>query len=163
MVSRFRQKESSFYLDCMRSVWMRNEIMKNIEKHTITENRKKIISEIKFDTFIMSNSYSLEINNENVSEQLKNPNTICIVFKNCEITELRINNVYRGNIIFENCEIDKIVIENNMMDTSNDSIIINGGSIKEFIINNAEIRNHLHINHNSGVKLKIQKFNRERK
>lgn len=132
------------------------------------ENYTKVFSNIEIETFIINLKEKSFINGVDVtfdrlseffSNEITNFCTNRVIFRNTKIKTLNIVNISKITIAFEDCEIDEIIIENNILDESNKSIIINGGKIKDFKIEKAEIKNHLHINHNSENKLEIVNLN----
>ena len=128
------------------------------------ENDKKVFSNIEIETFIINlkeNSIinGIDITSDRLSEFFSNEITnFCtshIIFRNSKIKTLNIVNISIRSITFEDCEIEELLIENNMIDESDKSIIINGGKIDNFLIKNSKIEHNFHINHKANKKLKI--------
>jgi hypothetical protein len=143
-------------------------ITKRNDGYISLENDKKIFSNIEIKSFIINlkeNSIinGIDVTSDRLSEFFSNEiNNFCtshIIFRNSKIKNLKIVNISIRSITFENCQIDELVIENNIIDESDESIIIDGGKIENFNINKSEIKNNLHINHNSQNKLEIVNLN----
>lgn len=136
-----------------------NELIDKLKQHTIIENCIKLISGMEFDTFVVFTPESLKIDDIEISNNLCQDSSNNIIFKNCKISTVEINAIHKSNIIFENCLIDNLKIRHSMLDVLSYPIKINGGKIINFNIDKSEIKNNLHINHNSQNKLEIVNLN----
>ena len=133
--------------------------------------KTKIISNLYFEDLILNIDTfidSLFRNKVKVSKQFNLSHKINdnkkyeankVVFENCKFDFLNISTL-SCNVEFSNCKISTLLISNLENEDKNDySIFINNGEIFKFRIKNSEIKNNLHINHNSQNKLEIVDLN----
>ena len=170
----------------MRFIWVGNNNIEYLNaKNNIDDFQKLKTDIIQFDektkTKIISNLYfedlilnidtfidSLFRNKVKVSKQFNLSHKINdnkkyeankVVFENCKFDFLNISTL-SCNVEFSNCKISTLLISNLENEDKNDySIFINNGEIFKFRIKNSEIKNNLHINHNSQNKLEIVDLN----
>ena len=129
------------------------------ENYIELEEDKKIFSNIGIDLFLIDLKNKCKIDNHEIDrtklkEIISNKKDIkgCdnIVFRNCTINKLEIKSIYLQSVIFEDCNITILEIKNNTGSRKYDKIynpiIINGGKITTFTIDNNEIDTKFYIN-----------------
>lgn len=142
-----------------------NKSIKNEEENYISiEDNSKVFSNIVIESFTVHLTETSTINNIAIpigdlvripANKTGNHGYGHIIFRDCTIAKLEIKTTSEYKISFENCEIENFIIKAYESKKTDKDIIINGGSINKFEIQDSTIDVNLHINHNSTKNLKI--------